>query len=252
VRGSRAAGRPRLRAGRGRTARVRAAAGERSQRPLPAEVAGALRRGLDGESVMRGIAIAAAALAAVGVTALGSGGAKAQSFAEQVSDDACDRARAFDIDDVSPADAHARRACRLQHFEIRLAAERRQAQAAEMEAREARVQAWVDSTQPVRAVRPLALLGFVGSGLATYGLTFSWEVLRQLELDVRVGWRQMTCWNESSSSGADCTRRAIGGGVRWFLSEKDFSPYLGGGFAVTTSHLQILRPQAMSGSPVLA
>ena len=39
----------------------------------------------------------------------------------------------------------------------------------------------------------------------------------------------MTCWNQYSSSGADCTRRGIGGGVRWFLSDKDFSPFLGGG-----------------------
>ena len=129
---------------------------------------------------MKAIAISAVALAAGTLTALASNGAAAQSFAEEVSGDACDRARAFDIDDASPAAQHARRSCRLQHFEIRLAAERRQAQAAELDARETRVQAWIDATQPVRVVRPLAILGFLGSGLATYGLAFSWDVLRRL------------------------------------------------------------------------
>ena len=193
--------------------------------------------------MVRTTAISAAALAAGLATALPAGGARAQSLVEEVSGDACDQARAFAVDDTSPAAARARRGCRLQHFEIRLAAERRQAQAAELDAREARIQAWIEATQPVRVVRPMAIVGFLGSGLSSYGLAFSWDVLRRLELDARIGWRQMTCWNQFSASGADCTRRAIGGGVRWFISDNNFSPFFGAGFAVTTSHLQILSPQ---------
>jgi hypothetical protein len=191
--------------------------------------------------------VLAAIATMVALLVLAAGHARAQSFVEEVSGDACDQARALEVTDDSPQAQHIRRACRLEHFEYRLAAERRQEVAAQEEARTARVQAWVDATQPVRAIRPIAVGGFVASGVATYGLTVSWEVLRQLELDARLGWRKMTCWSQFSSDGADCTRTSIGLGTRWFVSEKDFTPFFGAGFGMQSSHLQIVQTNSMTG-----
>jgi hypothetical protein len=157
---------------------------------------------------------------------------------ERVSEDSCERARAFEITDDSPAAQHARRLCRLQQFEQRLAAERRQELAAELQAREARVAAWLDANQPTRVLRPVSIEGFTGTGLTSYGALVNWTVLRRVELGARVGWRKMTCADDFGGNNADCTRRGIGATVRFFLSERDFTPFIGGGLTVTTSHLQ--------------
>jgi len=170
---------------------------------------------------------------------------------ERLSDDACDRARAFELGDDSPAAQHARRLCRLQQYERRLAAERRQELAAEIQARDTRLVAWLDANQPARVLRPIALEGFTGTGLTSYGVAVTWSVLRQVELGARVGWRKMTCSDDFGSNGADCTRRGIGATVRWFLSDRDFTPFIGGGMMITTSHLQVATGRGDGGLIVL-
>ncbi len=112
---------------------------------------------------------------------------------------------------------------------------------AETQARDARVAAWVENTQPTRVVHPIAVAGYLGTGISNYGLVFAWNVLRRLELEARIGWRNMTCWSQFSADGADCTRRTIAAGARWYLMDTNFSPFLSGGFAITGSHLQILQ-----------
>jgi hypothetical protein len=175
----------------------------------------------------------------------------AQSFVEEVSDDPCPAARALEPDDMSPPAQRLRRACRLQAFEDRLAAERRRELAADQKTREARIATWAENTQPTRALRPIAVEGYVGSGISTYGLVVAWNVLRRLELDARIGWRKMTCWDQFSPDGGDCTRTAMGGGARWFLTDRDIAPFLAGGFEVTSAHLQILQPSSQGGSSLL-
>jgi hypothetical protein len=170
---------------------------------------------------------------------------------ERVTEDACDRARAFDIADQGAEAQHARRLCRLQQFEHRLAAERRQEVAAELQARDARLAAWLDSKQPTRALRPLAIEGFAGSGVMTYGLAVTWMVLSRLELAGRIGWRNMTCANEFSNNGADCTRQGLGLGARWFLGSHDFGPFLGAGLTMSESHLQVATSTPEMGFTLL-
>jgi hypothetical protein len=166
---------------------------------------------------------------------------------ERVSDDACDRARAFEIGDESPEALHARRLCRLQHFENRLAAERRQEVQAELQAREMRLQTWLAAKQPTRALRPVSFEGFAGTGMLSYGLVATWSVLRQLELSGRLGWRKMTCANDFSPTGADCTRQGYGLSARWFLSDKDFTPFVGAGVTFASSHLQVATSTPEAG-----
>ena len=170
---------------------------------------------------------------------------------ERVTEDACDRARAFEITDEGPEAQHARRLCRLQQFEHRLAAERRQEVAAEGQARDARMATWLEYKQPTRALRPIAIEGFAGSGMLTYGAGLSWVVLRRLELAGRVGWRKMTCANEFSNTGADCTRQGLGLGARWFLGNHDFGPFVGAGLTVSESHLQVATSTPETGFMLL-
>ena len=94
--------------------------------------------------------------------ALAAGEARAQSLVNEVPEDPCEAARGLAIDDASPSAESLRRACRLQHFENRRTADRRQQVAVEEQRREDRVQAWLTDTQPFRVTHPLAVEGFFG------------------------------------------------------------------------------------------
>jgi len=181
--------------------------------------------------------LAAAACGLAG--ALFTGPAHAYSFVDQVSENACERARSFDPQDGSPAAQHARRACRLEGFEQRLAEERRQQVVSEQDARDAWVQKWMVGTQPARVINPMAVELFAGSGIVNYGAAFAWNVLRQLELNALIGQRQMSCATTYSSSGGDCTRTTWSLGARWVLGDRDFAPFGGVAFSSTSAPLKV-------------
>lgn len=179
--------------------------------------------------------------------------ARAQSLAERVSDDPCDQARAFEVGDTGAAAQRAWRACRLARLEERLAAERRTQMAAQAQAQEARIRTWLAATQPIRVLRPFAIEGFAGSGLANYGLGLSWFVLRRLELGGRVGWREIGYGEFFSSSGSARYQSInMGVGARWLLSDKDFSPFVGAGLSMTGANIEVTTFNPMrSATPVL-
>ena len=191
--------------------------------------------------------IAARVLVIVALALAGARAAWAQSFVQQVSDDACEQALSFDPEDESPAAARAHRACRLQMFERGLANERRLAMVAEQQAREAAIANWLATTQPQRVQRPLSVEGFLGTGLASYGAVLSWNILRQLEVSLRYGKREMNCSDMFGSLNGDCTRTLMGGSGRWMLLPKDFTPFVGAGFSVTKAPLQVFRFDPMTG-----
>ena len=83
-----------------------------------------------------------------------------------------------------------------------------------------------------RVQRPMAVELFAGSGIVSYGAVVSWNILRQLEFAVRVGKRADELRRSVRAASADCTRTTVGGGVRWMLLPKDFSPFVGAGFSV--------------------
>ena len=174
--------------------------------------------------------------------------ARAYSFVEEVPEDACTRSVSLDPWDTSPAAQKARRACRLQRFEQRLAQERRQEVAAGETARDAWIQKWMVGTQPSRVLHPMAVEVFAGSGIVNYGAAFSWNVLRNLELAARIGQRQMSCADQFSGTSADCTRTTWGAGVRWILGDRDFSPFFGTAFSSTNAALKILHYNPMDNS----
>jgi hypothetical protein len=183
-----------------------------------------------------------AALVAMAVMLAGAARpARAQSpSVDLISEDACERARAFDANDQSEAAQRARRGCRLERFGARLAAERQQQLAAEEQSRAAWLAAYTEATQPARATYPVAVAGFLGNGLASYGLAVTWSVVLRLELEGWYGQRGVSSSDSISSHGyASYTRRVLGLGGRWIFSDKELSPFVGGGFAVASADMQI-------------
>lgn len=168
---------------------------------------------------------------------VGAGGARAQSLVDQRPEDPCEAARALDIADTTPGAENVRRACRLERFQDRLAAERIQQGATQELARDARIQQWIDATQPSRVTHPLAFEGFFGSGLASYGVSFSWDFLRHAELGVWLGWRPISCLDANGSTTSACGRTAYGLRGRWYLLDRDFSPFVATGLSFMSSEL---------------
>ena len=181
--------------------------------------------------------------ALIGALSLQARPARAYSFVDEIPEDPCARALSFDPQDSSAGAQHARRACRLQAFEQRKTEERRRSVAAEQQARDAALEKWIAATQPIRVQHPMAVEAFGGSGIVNYGISFSWDVVSTMEFAVRVGRREMSCADENGGTGADCTRTTWGGGIRWIMLEREFSPFVGTAFSSTSAPLQIIDPQ---------
>jgi len=181
--------------------------------------------------------------------------ARAQSFVQRVTGDACDQARSFDRGDGSPEAQEARRACRLVQFERRLQVEREQQVATQVEERDARVEKWMETTQPARVIHPLALELYTGTGLASYGLVLSYMALSQLEFAVSVGWRTVGYLDSdpSESGTADYKDRTLAFTSRWFASgTRNLSPFVGAGLASTTADLDVFWNGSKDGSSAMA
>ena len=182
---------------------------------------------------MLAVAVALVLEAAVGT------GARAQSLVDQRPEDPCEAARALDIADTTPAAENVRRACRLERFEDRLAADRSQQVAAGEQTREARIQQWIDATQPSRVTRPLAFEAFFGTGLVSYGVGFSWDFLRHAALAAWLGWRPISCQDNYGNSTSNCGRTAYGLRGRWYLLDRDFTPFVDTGLSFMSSNLAL-------------
>jgi hypothetical protein len=193
-----------------------------------------------------------AAVLVASALSLGARPAGAYTFVDEIPEDPCSRARQFDPQDSSAAAQHARRACRLEVFERRLADERSQAVLNEQNARTQWAEKWLEGSQPARVVHPLAVELFAGSGIVNYGAGLSWTALRNLEVAARVGQRQMSCaQNQYSGTGADCTRTTWGLAARWLLFDYNFSPFLGTAFSSTNAPLKIVHPDMMGQNTFL-
>ena len=189
---------------------------------------------------------------AVVLEAAGAAGARAQSLVEQQPEDPCVGARALDIADTTPAAENLRRACRLERFQDRLAADRSQQVTVQERTREARIQQWIDATQPWRVTRPLTFEAFFGTGLASYGIGFSWDFLRHAAVAAWLGWRPISCQDINGNSTSSCGRTAYGLRARWNLLDRDFTPFVDTGLSFMSSDLALITstttPPYQSGS----
>jgi hypothetical protein len=179
---------------------------------------------------------------AVVVQLVGAARARAQSLVQEQPENPCEGARALDIADTTPAAENLRRACRLERFQDRLAADRSQQVATQELTRNARIQQWIDATQPWRVTRPLAFEAFFGTGLASYGISFSWDFLRHAELGAWLGWRPIACQDAHGVSTSACGRTAYGLRGRWYLLDRDLTPFVGAGLSFMSSDLALCSP----------
>jgi len=177
--------------------------------------------------------------------------ARAQSLVEVLPDDPCLQAQALAGDDVSPSAEQLRRACRLRQLDQRLEIERRQQVVAAEQARADRIQRWLDQTQPPRATRPFAIEGFLGSGLASFGVSAAWAFLKNAELSAWLGRRSISCDTLDMQGAADCSRTSYGLRGRWYLLPTKLAPFLGAGLSLTSAHVQIVQ-SGSNGSTLLS
>ncbi len=178
--------------------------------------------------------------------------ARAQSLVEVVPEDPCAQAGALDPKDDSATAEQLRRACRLQRFDRHLAAERRQQVVAAEEARSARIERWIDRTQPARVTRPFSVDAFVGTGVASFGVALGWAFLRKAELAAWLGKRTITCADLAGPEAGDCSRTVYGLRGRWYPLGTKVSPFLAGGLTIANAHLQLLNTDGQNGNdPVL-
>lgn len=174
--------------------------------------------------------------------------ARAQSLVEIVPDNPCEQALGLPYDDESPKSQAIRRACHLERFEKRLTIEREGSVVVAEKIRDARIERWIDQTQPARATKPFFVDAFLGTGLATYGLAAGWDVIRDLELAVWIGRRSISCDDIYAPGAADCSRTSYGFHGRWYALTSKFTPFLGAGLSITGSHLQIVTYPPSGGS----
>jgi hypothetical protein len=183
-----------------------------------------------------------AALLLVAVTA------RAQQLVDRVPEDPCERAKGLAYEDESPQAQEIRRQCHMDRFERHLSIEREESIGRAERTRGARIERWVDETQPARATRPFFVDGFLGTGIATYGLSAGWDVLRELELSAWIGTRSISCDDLYSAGSANCSRTSYGFHGRWFALDTKISPFLGTGLTITSAHLQIVTTDSNGGS----
>jgi hypothetical protein len=188
--------------------------------------------------VIRGTLLAAFAVVIM-LEAGGAAGARAQSLVDERPEDPCEAARSLDIADTSPAAEGVRRGCRLERFQDGLAADRSQQVVVEEQTREARIQQWIEATQPWRVTRPLAFEGFFGTGLASYGVGFSWDFLRHAALGAWLGWRPISCQDSNGNETSACGRTTYGLRGRWNLLDQNLTPFVDTGLSFMSSHLAV-------------
>ncbi|HXJ23946.1 MAG TPA: hypothetical protein VMT03_27380 [Polyangia bacterium] len=179
--------------------------------------------------------------------------ARAQSIVEIVPDNPCERALGLPYDDESPAAQQIRRACHLERFERRLTIEREGSIVSAEMVRDAKIERWVEQTQPARATKPFFVDAFLGSGIATYGLTAGWDVLKSLELAAWIGRRSISCdgvdnYGNPTPGTADCSRVSYGFHGRWYILMTKLTPFLGTGLTITSAHLQVVSYPMGGGS----
>jgi hypothetical protein len=120
----------------------------------------------------------------------------------------CAEAVTYFPEDQSRQAIRARQRCRLETFEQRMENDRLQKEIQAENDRDKLVQSWLDKQEiPVRVFRRVALDGYLGGGITTYGLAVGAVLLPWLETELSIGRRDVnglvnegyfqdsrTCW----------------------------------------------------------
>jgi hypothetical protein len=182
--------------------------------------------------------LAAAALAALATA--GPRAARAALTVDRVPDlDPCVEAASYPDEDQSPEAAHARRRCRLEEAERKKMLDRQWADWNEWPKREKAMQTWIEQQGlPARVQRPNAADGFLGTGVAHYGLAVAGVFWPNLEGELWGGWGSSAHVNGSGDLHDD--RRCLGLRAKWLPIERgNVTPFLAAGAAGCLASLSL-------------
>ena len=142
---------------------------------------------------------------------------------------ACAEAATYFPEDESLEATRARQRCRLETFAQHIEQERVQREIQAENDRDKLVQAWMDKQNiPVRVFRRIAVDGYLGGGVTTYGLAASAVMLPWLEAELSVGRRDLD--GGVSNGYLQDSRTCWGGRFKFYLSgHGNLSPFLSSG-----------------------
>ena len=141
----------------------------------------------------------------------------------------CAEAATYFPEDQSREATRARQRCRLERFEQRIEQDRLQKEIQAENDRDKLVQTWMDKQDiPVRVFRRIAVDGYLGGGVTTYGIAASAVMLPWLEFELSVGRRDL---DGSVSNGyLQDSRTAWGGRFKFLLRGRgNLTPFLSSG-----------------------
>ncbi len=163
----------------------------------------------------------------------------------QPGQDPCVEAAAFDAAADSAEAERARRRCRLQTFNRKLAFERQAKEAEQAKARELWLKDYVAAHRPVRDVRSFGVDGFLGVGLAAYGLAAVWIPATALEVEPWIGWSEGSFVDFAIGSDAALvsgdvqdSRFVVGARAKWLIRPSNLTPFVSGGVGAAWADIQ--------------
>ncbi len=129
----------------------------------------------------------------------------------------CLEAVNYSPEDQSRPATRARQRCRLETFEQRMESDRLQKEVQAETDRDKLIQSWIAKQEiPIRVFRRVAIDGYLGGGVTTYGLAASVVLLPWLEAELSLGRRDL---NGSITNGYfQDSRTCWGGRFKWLMS----------------------------------
>jgi len=165
----------------------------------------------------------------------------------------CAEAATYFPEDQSREATHARQRCRLETFEQRMENDRLQKEIQAENDRDKLVQAWIDKQEiPVRVFRRVAIDGYLGAGITTYGLAGSIVLLPWLETELSIGRRDV---NGSINTGYfQDSRTCWGGRFKFDLRNRgNLTPFISSGLFFCNANVALnaynFGPGIGGGSP---
>ncbi len=151
-------------------------------------------------------------------------------------------------EDQSREASRARQRCRLETFQQRMENDRLQKEIQAENDRDKLVQSWLDKQEiPVRVFKRVALDGYLGGGITTYGLAAAAVLLPWLEFELSLGRRDV---NGSINTGYfQDSRTCFGGRFKFDLRNRgNLTPFISSGLFFCNANVALNSYNTLTGA----
>jgi hypothetical protein len=158
--------------------------------------------------------------------------------------DGCTEAASYTEDDQSAEATRARRRCRLENFDRKLAFERDKKLAQQNAGQTEAIQIWMQREQiPARVMHRNSIDLFASGAMISYGLAGGWLVWPNLEIELWIGRGSGTSYDPLGT--LTDSRTCAGGRTKWLMARRsNLTPFLSAGVAGCRAAVQFYRYQS--------